>query len=71
MVLLLTYFVLTGKAKPEEHKGIFLFIILFSEAAVFFVLYFQMPTSLLLFALQNVHHLILGIFIEPAQFPNA
>ncbi|AAO90085.2 oligopeptide:H+ symporter [Coxiella burnetii] len=68
VALLLTYFVLTGKAKPEERKGMFLFIILFSQAVVFFVLYFQMPTSLSLFALRNVHHSILGIPIEPAQF---
>lgn len=65
---LLAYFWLTGRATPEERKGMFLFIILFSLAIVFFVLYFQAPTSLTLFALRNVQHSILGIPIEPGQF---
>ena len=66
---LLTYYIgLTYKAEPRERSGMLLFIILFIQAIIFFVLYFQMPMSLTLFALRNVHHSILGIPIEPAQF---
>lgn len=68
IVLLFIYLTLIAKAAPEERKGMFLFIILFAQAVVFFVLYFQMPTSLSLFALRNVHCSILGIPIQPAQF---
>ena len=68
IILLLIYFILTAKAAPEERHGMLLFIILFAQGVVFFVLYFQMPTSLSLFALRNVHHSILGIPIQPAQF---
>ncbi|WP_246168952.1 oligopeptide:H+ symporter [Coxiella endosymbiont of Amblyomma sculptum] len=68
IVLLSIYLMLIAKSAPEERKGMFLFMILFSQAIVFFVLYFQMPTSLSLFALRNVRHSILGIPIQPAQF---
>lgn len=68
VILLFVYFVLIAQAKPEERNGMFLFIILFFQAVVFFVLYFQTPTSLSLFALRNVQHSILGIPIQPAQF---
>ncbi|AJC50646.1 oligopeptide:H+ symporter [Coxiella endosymbiont of Amblyomma americanum] len=68
IVLFFTYLILIYKATAEERKGMLLFIILFFQAVIFFVLYFQMPTSLSLFALRNVHHAILGIPIQPAQF---
>lgn len=68
ITLLFSYMTLIAKAAPEERKGMFLFIILFTQGVVFFVLYFQMPTSLSLFALRNVHHSILGIPIQAAQF---
>lgn len=66
--LVLYYLGLTYKAKKHERSGMILFIALFAQAIIFFVLYFQMPTSLTLFALRNVHHSILGIPIQPAQF---
>lgn len=68
VVLLFIYLTLIKKAQSEERNGMFLFIILFAQAVIFFVLYFQMPTSLTLFALRNVHHSILGIPIQPGQF---
>ncbi len=68
VVLFLYYFGLMYKAHPHERPGMILFIVLFLQAVIFFVLYFQMPTSLTLFALRNVHHSILGIPIQPAQF---
>lgn len=66
--LLIYYLFLTSTAEPHERKGMFLFIILFLQAIIFFILYFQMPTSLTLFALRNVEHSILGIPIRAAQF---
>jgi len=68
IILFAYYFSLIYKAKPEERPGMILFVVLFALAVVFFVLYFQMPTSLTLFALRNVQHSILGIPIQPAQF---
>jgi POT family proton-dependent oligopeptide transporter len=68
LVLLFIYLTLIKKAEPQERNGMFLFIILFAQGIIFFVLYFQMPTSLTLFALRNVHHSILGIPIQPGQF---
>ncbi len=52
----------------NERKGMLLFLVLFVQAIVFFVLFFQTPMSLNLFALRNVRHEILGIAIHPAQF---
>ena len=68
-VLLLAYFfVLIGQAKPHERRGMILFVILFFQGIVFFVIYFQAPTSLTLFALRNVHHTILSIPVQAAQY---
>lgn len=66
--LVISYFVLIAKAKVEERKGMLLFVILFLQAIIFCSLYFQMPTSLTLFALRNVQHSVLGIHVEPGQF---
>jgi POT family proton-dependent oligopeptide transporter len=56
------------RAKPKERAGMVLFLLLFSQAIVFFTCYFQMPMSLNLFALRNVEHTLLGLHVEPAQF---
>jgi POT family proton-dependent oligopeptide transporter len=42
--------------------------ILMLEAVVFFTLYQQMPTSLNLFAVNNVHSTLFGIAIDPQSF---
>ena len=42
--------------------------VLMLQGVVFFVLYFQMPTSLNFFAIHNVSHDILGFPVEPEQF---
>ncbi len=69
VVSLLVYFGLITKAKEQERKGMWLFVFMFIQAIIFFVLYFQMPTSLTLFALRNVHHQILGFIpFQAAQF---
>lgn len=68
VVLFLFYFRFLQKANLPERKGMLLFFILFFQGIGFFILYFQMPTSLTLFALRNVEPDILGIPIQPAQF---
>lgn len=42
--------------------------ILMLEAVLFYILYAQMPTSLNFFAINNVHHDILGFTINPVSF---
>lgn len=46
----------------------FVAFILMLEAVVFYILYAQMPTSLNFFAINNVHHNILSIAINPVSF---
>ncbi len=67
-VMLLFFLYEITKAKVKERKGMVLFIVLFFQAVIFFVLYFQMPTSLTLFALRNVEHHILWLPMQPANF---
>lgn len=53
---------------PEERKRLLLAFILIIQAIIFFVFYFQMPTTMTLFALRNVSHYLLGIPVSPASF---
>lgn len=46
----------------------FVAFILMIEAVLFYILYAQMPTSLNFFAINNVHHEILGFAINPVSF---
>lgn len=55
-------------ANPKEKKGMQLFLVLFCQAILFFILYFQVPTSLTLFAIRNVTPTLFGISIHPASF---
>ena len=68
-IVLFAFFFLQGiKASKDERKGMLLFVILFAQAIVFFVLYFQVPTSMTLFVLRNVNHSILGFPVQPGAF---
>ncbi len=49
----------------------FVAFILMIEAVLFYILYAQMPTSLNFFAINNVHHEILGFYHQPGQLPGA
>ncbi|STT82618.1 inner membrane transporter YhiP [Klebsiella pneumoniae] len=49
----------------------FVAFILMIEAVLFYILYAQMPTSLNFFAINNVHHEILGFNHQPGQLPGA
>ncbi|MDP5254144.1 MULTISPECIES: dipeptide/tripeptide permease DtpA [unclassified Vibrio] len=51
-----------------ERKKMVVAFILMLQGVVFFVLYFQMPTSLNFFAIHNVSHDILGFSAQPEQF---
>lgn len=68
IVFLLFYLYEMNRAKRTESRGMLLFIILFFQAVVFFVIYFQMPMSLTLYTLRNVDHHILGFPVEAASF---
>jgi len=56
------------KSPGHEKKSLILCLILIFQATIFFVLYFQMFTSVNLFALRNVAHSLWGIHIEPASY---
>jgi proton-dependent oligopeptide transporter, POT family len=68
IVLFSFFFFQATKATSDERKGMLLFVVLFLQAIVFFVLYFQVPTSMTLFVLRNVSHSILGMSIQPGAF---
>lgn len=55
-------------AKPDEQKGMVLFLILFVVGCLFWAFFFQMPTSLTLFALRNVDHHFLGFQFQGQQY---
>lgn len=56
VVMLLIYIWEVVLARKDEKKGMVLFLVLFVQAIVFFVMYFQMPTSINLFVLRNVDY---------------
>ena len=51
----------------ERAKMLVAFVLML-QGIVFFVLYFQMPTSLNFFAIHSVSHDVFGIAVEPEQF---
>ncbi|ELV7516158.1 dipeptide/tripeptide permease DtpA [Photobacterium damselae] len=51
----------------ERAKMLVAFVLML-QGVVFFVLYFQMPTSLNFFAIHNIEHNIFGISVQPEQF---
>ena len=52
----------------EERAKFIVCIVLMFEAIIFYMLYQQMPTSLNLFAIRNVHHTFIGIPFEGESF---
>jgi len=60
------YFMTREKKKSVIRMAVAL--VLMAEAIVFFTLYQQMPTSLNLFAINNVHPYLLGLPIDPQSF---
>lgn len=62
------FFYLMSKEDKYTRIKMLMAFILMLEAIVFFVLYQQMPTSLNLFAVNNVHAQLFGIAIDPQTF---
>lgn len=62
------YFFYMSREDRASFKRMLLAFILMLEAIVFFTLYQQMPTSLNLFAVHNVHPNLFGISIDPQSY---
>lgn len=67
-VLLLIYLSYLKKEERPMQRRMFVALILMVEGALFFVLYQQMPTSINLFAVNNVNPTLLGFHIDPQSF---
>ncbi len=67
-VVCCVYIAYMRKQKKAEVYKMLLALILMIEALVFFVLYQQMPTSINLFAVNNVSPTLFGIQIDPQSF---
>ncbi len=63
-----TYFFYMWRETKEARLQMLLAFILMIEAIVFFTLYQQMPTSLNLFAVNNVRPDLLGLSLDPQSF---
>lgn len=63
-----TYFFYMKRESKTARLRMLLAFILMLEAVAFFTLYQQMPTSLNLFAVNNVHANLFGIPIDPQSF---
>ena len=68
ILVVATYFFYIHGEPSVSRKKMLLAFILMLEAVAFFTLYQQMPTSLNLFAVNNVHATLLGITINPQSF---
>jgi len=68
IVILFYYFREVMNSTGLERKKMLVAFVLMLQGIVFFVLYFQMPTSLNFFAIHNVTHDIFGISAQPEQF---
>ncbi|MDP3705736.1 MAG: oligopeptide:H+ symporter [Legionellaceae bacterium] len=67
-VLVLFYFWCMYNEQKRERLRLLLAFILMLEGVVFFTLYQQMPTSINLFAVHNVHASLFGVSIDPQSF---
>lgn len=56
------------KIQGLERAKMLVAFALMLQGVVFFVLYFQMPTSLNFFAIHNIEHNLFGISVAPEQF---
>lgn len=68
LVVTLYYFYLMSKENKEAKIRMLVALVLMCEAVIFFTLYQQMPTSLNLFAVNNVIPLLFGISIDAQSF---
>jgi POT family proton-dependent oligopeptide transporter len=68
LVVVSIYFYFMKREDRRSSKRMLVAFILMLEAVIFFTLYQQMPTSLNLFAVNNVHAELFGIPIDPQSF---
>lgn len=68
LVVTIIFFRQAFKLDKTGRNKMFVAFILMLEAVLFYILYAQMPTSLNFFAINNVHHEILGFTINPVSF---
>ena len=67
-IVVSTYMYWMHKEEKASYRNMLVALILMIEAVIFFTLYQQMPTSLNLFAVNNVIPNFLGITIDPQSF---
>jgi POT family proton-dependent oligopeptide transporter len=65
---LLWFLKMTLALKGEERTKQLIALLLIIEAVVFFIIYNQMNTTLILFASTNSNHSLLGFIVSPAQY---
>jgi POT family proton-dependent oligopeptide transporter len=68
IVVLGAFFRLIILHHGRVRRNLIVALVLMLEAILFFVLYMQMPTSLTLYAVHNVHPVLLGVHINPLSF---
>jgi len=68
LIFLFIYVVQIFKAKKSEQNGMILFLLLFTVGCIYWAFYFQMPTSLTLFAIRNVDHHLLFFTMHGQQY---
>ncbi|WP_434523948.1 dipeptide/tripeptide permease DtpB [Photorhabdus asymbiotica] len=68
VIIVFLFFREAFKQDKVGRNKMFVAFILMLQAIVFFILYAQMPTSLNFFAINNVHHQLLGFNINPVSF---
>jgi POT family proton-dependent oligopeptide transporter len=62
------FLIATSVLKPHARTKQFIALLLTTEAIVFFVIYNQMSTTLILFALKNSTNQLLGLTLSPAHY---
>lgn len=68
IIVIFFFFREAFKQNKSDRNRMYVAFVLMIEAVLFYILYAQMPTSLNFFAINNVHHEILGIAINPVSF---
>lgn len=68
IVVTIIFFREAFRLDKTGRNKMFVAFILMLEAVLFYILYAQMPTSLNFFAINNVHHELLGFAINPVSF---
>ena len=67
LVVGMYFYSMRGESRASALRMLLAFLLMV-EAVLFFILYQQMPTSLNLFAVNNVHPILFGIVIDPQSF---